>query len=273
MKKKGIRRLLLAAAVLLAAVASVSGYQLYKISREYKQGDDDLKEVYEAMENIRVSIPKETENPDNSGTDQKDQDRLEQEKQARLSQYRKLKELNQDVAGWVKIEDTVIDYPVMHTPDNPDFYLKHGFNKEYSVYGMIYMDESCTTDGNCHNYILYGHHMKNGSMFASLDKYGDAEYCKAHPVIEFDTLNDVGQYEVVAVFKLSGSQIAKDLTEILAASTEESYNALAEYAKAHAFYDTGITPQWPEQLLTLATCEYSQRDGRLFVLARRITQP
>lgn len=274
MKNKIFRYLLVIAAAACAVTAAVAGYEIYDILHEYKHGDDDLAQIYAVMDGITkedgenpASEIKPSDSWDNADTEAA---RAEEEKNARLFRYKKLKEVNEDVTGWIKIDGTVIDYPVMHTPDNPDFYLKHGFDKSRSAYGMIYMDENCSLSEECHNYILYGHHMKNGSMFASLEKYGSREFYEEHPVIGFDTLNDIGRYEIAAAFKMPADQITDVFAGYLAASTEEDYEKLIEYAKAHAFYDTGITPVWPEQILTLATCEYTQRDGRFFVIAKKI---
>ena len=184
-------------------------------------------------------------------------------------QYRELKKANSDVTGWIRVDGTVIDYPVMQTPETPDFYLKRGFDKKYSAYGMIYMDEDCDLDAGCPNFVLYGHHMKNGSMFAALEKYTSEEFYREHPEILFDTLEETGRYQVAAVFKMPGAQITEAFAGTLLAATEEDYNEFIAYAKEHSLYDTGVTPQWPEQLLTLGTCEYTYEDGRLFVVGRK----
>ena len=186
-----------------------------------------------------------------------------------LVRYADLYAENHDMVGWLTISDTPIDYPVMQTPETPDFYLKRGFDKKYSAYGMIYMDEDCDLDAGCPNFVLYGHHMKNGSMFAALEKYTSEEFYREHPEILFDTLEETGRYQVAAVFKMPGAQITEAFAGTLLAATEEDYNAFIAYAKENSLYDTGVTPQWPEQLLTLGTCEYTYEDGRLFVVGRK----
>lgn len=182
--KRNRKGLLLAAALFFAAMAAVSGYQLYKISKEYKAGDEDLRQMYAAMESAGERAKEKT--PEMSVGDGQDESREEgetaeagedkeasdvrkEEEEARLLQYRELKKANSDVTGWIRVDGTVIDYPVMQTPETPDFYLKRGFDKKYSAYGMIYMDEDCDLDAGCPNFVLYGHHMKNGSMFAALE--------------------------------------------------------------------------------------------------------
>ena len=103
--------------------------------------------------------------------------------------YGALFEQNEDFIGWIKIDGTKIDYPVMQSPNNPDYYLKHSFEKAYSDYGVPYIDEACAT-GISNNLVIYGHHMKNGTMFSDLCNYTDADFCKEHPIINFDTLTD-----------------------------------------------------------------------------------
>lgn len=146
------------------------------------------------------------------------------------------------MTGWIRVDGTVIDYPVMQTPETPDFYLKRGFDKKYSAYGMIYMDEDCDLDAGCPNFVLYGHHMKNGSMFAALEKYTSEEFYREHPEILFDTLEETGRYQVAAVFKTPGTQITEAFAGTLLAATEEDYNAFIAYAKEHSLYDTGSRP-------------------------------
>lgn len=222
--KRNHKGLLLAAALFFAAMAAVSGYQLYKISKEYKAGDEDLRQMYAAMESAGERAKEKT--PEMSVGDGQDESREEgetaeagedkeasdvrkKEEEARLLQYRELKKANSDVTGWIRVDGTVIDYPVMQTPETPDFYLKRGFDKKYSAYGMIYMDEDCDLDAGCPNFVLYGHHMKNGSMFAALEKYTSEEFYREHPEILFDTLEETGRYQVAAVFKTPGTQITE----------------------------------------------------------------
>lgn len=109
---------------------------------------------------------------------------------------------NNDFIGWIRIDGTNVNYPVMQTPNKPDFYLKRSFDKSYSDYGVPYIDEACMT-GISNNLVIYGHHMNDGSMFADLCKYTDADFCKEHPTIAFDTLSNLGKYEVVAAFKFN----------------------------------------------------------------------
>lgn len=266
MRSEKLYRLLTILIWCCLAAALWFGYSLVKTLREYDRGEADLSQIYEAAGGIPEPMPRgEAMQLDEAGR-RKAEAAL---KAQRIESYQRVKAVNEDTIGWVRIAGTAIDYPVMQTPDDPDFYLTHGFDGEYSAYGMIYMDAGCSLKEECHNYLLYGHHMKNGAMFASLEKYESEEYFREHPVIGFDTLTETCEYEVAAVLKLPAAMLTAEFSLMLAAQSQESYEALIRYARENSLYDTGIAVQWPEQLLTLTTCEYSQKNGRLLVLARR----
>ena len=118
-----------------------------------------------------------------------------------LPEYAKLYEQNSDIVGWIRIDDTQINYPVMQSPQEQNFYLKHGFDKEYTDYGCSYMSESCDVNKPSDNLIVYGHHMKNGTMFSDLEKFKSKDFWEEHKTLRFDTLYVKQTYEVIAVFK------------------------------------------------------------------------
>lgn len=246
------------------AAALWFGYSFFRTLEEYNHGDSDIKQIYDVIGGELKPIPKGERMQMDEAEGEAADEKLETK---RMENCLRLQAVNEDTVGWVRIDGTVIDYPVMQTPDNPDFYLNHGFDKEYSVYGMIYMDAGCSLEEECHNYLLYGHHMKNGAMFASLANYEEEEYYRAHPVIGFDTPAGTCDYQVAAVIKLSAAMVTEDFFRMLLAKDRKEYEKLIQYAKENSLYDTGTDMQWPEQLLTLTTCEYSQRDGRLLVIA------
>lgn len=191
-------------------------------------------------------------------------------REARVKAYSKIKEQNSDLVGWVKIEGTKIDYPVLQTPDSPNFYLSHDFDKKSSIYGAPYVAEECDLAGGCKNILIYGHHMKNGSMFAALDEYLDKGFRDEHPIIQFDTLEEYGNYEVMAVFTMSAVDQDNPLYGWIGAGGEEDFANYVSYIKQHSQYDTGIDAQWGDHLISLVTCEYTHRDGRLIVVAKKM---
>jgi sortase B len=121
-----------------------------------------------------------------------------------LPELAELYQQNGDLVGWISIADTNINYPVMQSVNEPNFYLKHGFDKEYSDYGCPYVQEDCDVQEPSDNLVIYGHHMSNGSMFAHLEKFKSKDFWSEHRMITFNTLTDKQEYEIVAVFRNGG---------------------------------------------------------------------
>lgn len=170
--------------------------------------------------------------------------------------------MNSDCFGWVSIAGTSINYPVMHTPDNPQKYLHKNFYGEYSQSGVPFLDSRCSPDST--NLIVYGHNMNNGTMFADLCNYTDHSYFTQHPTVILETENDVSVYTVFAVMKAKADD---DWYRFITADTKREYDSKIKYAKEDSLYDTGITPEYNKQLLTLSTCYSGNSDNRILVLA------
>lgn len=190
-----------------------------------------------------------------------------------LPEYSLIHQKNQRLIGWVKIDDTIIDYPVMQTVNN-EYYLDHNFNQEEDRNGCIFMDYQCDVIKGCDNIILYGHHMKSGKMFGTLNKYSKESYYEEHPTIQFDTIYEKGTYQVMYVFR-SKVYSEEDVTFkyyqfINAASEKEFHSAMNEMA-ALSLYDTGVTASYGDKLLTLSTCDYQEKAGRFVVVAKKIS--
>lgn len=184
--------------------------------------------------------------------------------------YGALYEQNNDFVGWIQIDGTNINYPVMQTPDNPDYYLKHSFEKTWSDYGVPYLDEACVI-GQSNNLVIYGHHMSNGSMFCDLELYLDPAFCMDHPVIRFDTLTSFGEYEVIAVFRYNTNQETFRYDREVNMD-EGRFSWFIEQVHARELFSTGKDASFGDQLLTLSTCEYTYKNGRLVVVARKVVQ-
>ena len=184
--------------------------------------------------------------------------------------YGALYEQNNDFVGWIQIDGTNINYPVMQTPDNPDYYLKHSFEKTWSDYGVPYLDEACVI-GQSNNLVIYGHHMSNGSMFCDLELYSDPAFCMDHPVIRFDTLTSFGEYEVIAVFRYNTNQETFRYDREVNMD-EGRFSWFIEQVHARELFSTGKDASFGDQMLTLSTCEYTYKNGRLVVVARKVVQ-
>ena len=252
---------LMIGASVCAALFLFSGVMLY---RQYA----DEKQSAEAFDNIAALVQDET-----PPADEPQESETPQPEQTAFEKYAAVYEQNSDFVGWISIEGTNIDYPVMQTVDNPNYYLKHSFEKQYSDYGVPYVQENCDL-GLSANCVIYGHHMNNGSMFADLCKYADEDFYRAHKTIRFDTLSGFGEYEVVAVFKTAAySEQGFKYYHFVNADSAEDFDAFIAKCKELALYDTGVTAEYGDRLITLSTCEYSRQNGRMVVVAKKIVSP
>lgn len=191
-----------------------------------------------------------------------------------LSEYKTLHEKNQKLIGWIKIDDTMIDYPVMQTANN-EYYLDHNFNQEEDRNGCIFMDYQCDVVKGCDNMILYGHHMQSGKMFGSLNKYSSESYYKEHSRIQFDTIYEKGQYEIMYVFRskvYSEEEVTFKYYQFINAGSEQEFNSYMNEMAALSIYDTEVTAAYGDKLLTLSTCDYQENDGRFVVVAKRVNE-
>ncbi len=188
-----------------------------------------------------------------------------------LPEFQELYLLNNDIVGWIQIPGTNIDYPVMQTPDSRDYYLKRNFDRERSSRGCIYAREECDVFAPSQNITLYGHRMKDRTMFAQLDQYMNAAFYEENPYIYFDTLNQLRTYRVMAVFCTTAST-GEGFSYHLFTDTdnEAEFTAFYNTCKDLALYDTGVDAVPGDSFITLSTCEYSQTNGRLVVVAKRV---
>lgn len=180
---------------------------------------------------------------------------------------------NPDMVGWIQIEGTSIDYPVMQTPADPNYYLKHDFEKRYTDYGCPFMQADCDAIAPSDNLIIYGHNMKDGSMFADLAKYRSKDFRQAHKIVRFDTALGSSAYEIFAVIHTTVQADATDafpFYRFVDAAAPEDFAAYVSACKARALYDTGIFAEYGAKLLTLSTCDNITDNGRLLVIAKRI---
>lgn len=189
-----------------------------------------------------------------------------------LDEYAALYQKNKKMIGWIKIEDTMIDYPVMQTVNN-EYYLDHNFNQEKDKNGCIFMDYQCDVIEGCDNIILYGHHMQSGKMFGGLNKYSSEAYYQEHPRIQFDTIYEKGEYEIMYVFRskvYSEEEVTFKYYQFINAGSEKEFNSYMNEMKALSLYDTQVTACYGDKLLTLSTCDYQESGGRFVVVAKRV---
>ncbi len=189
-----------------------------------------------------------------------------------LEKYEDLYNSNKSLIGWIEIADTNIDYPVMQTVNN-EYYLNHNFNQEQDRNGCIFLDCNCSIYPRSTNLIIYGHHMKSGKMFGTLNKLEDESFYKDHPYIYFDTIYEEGVYQICYVFRdrvRTNDDVGFKYYEFYNAYTKEEFDSYMQEMKDASLYDTGVDANYGDVLITLSTCDYVQNNGRFVVVAKRI---
>ena len=218
--------------LLLSAVAVLAGVNIYSELKEQQKEKEDFAAVAEIAE-----LPM-TETTAESVTDAETETSAEPTEQpAAERNIQALIAKNADCIGWLSIDGTNINYPVMYTPSDPQKYLRRNFYGKYSQSGVPFLDGRCDLQST--NLIIYGHNMRNGTMFADLKKYVDREFLNAHRTVKFETTDGVQIFTVTHVLKTNTSD---------------------------AWYDR-IAAEDGSRYLVLSTCYGSGKDGRLLIIA------
>lgn len=182
-----------------------------------------------------------------------------------------LKEQNADCIGWVSVADTRIDYPVMYTPQDPEYYLHRNFEKKDSRAGTPFLGAGSNPDDqHTNSQIIYAHHMRDGSMFGELEKFNDAEFLNGHS-IEYTTLAGTASYQPVAAFyvDLSNGNVWEYWNSV-GTLDERAFDTLVSTAKKRSVVDTSATASYGDKLLMLSTCSYGTSEQRFVVLAKKV---
>ena len=174
----------------------------------------------------------------------------------------KLRKRNQDVIGYLEIPDTTISYPVMQSKDNPDFYLNHDIDKNYSFYGTPYLSAYCDLEKS-DNLIIYGHNINGGKMFGALIQLRDENFYKKHKNILFTT-KDKKKYKIFSVISVNKNDFP--YWKFVMAQDESDYDTFINKVRQYSIYDIDITPKYGEKILTLSTCDNSRGDEYRFVV-------
>lgn len=189
-----------------------------------------------------------------------------------LPEYQDAYQQNDDLIGWIRIDGTVIDYPVMQHLEEKDYYLERNFDKEYSKHGCIYVREQCNPFKPSDNVVIYGHYKQDGSMFHDLHGYYRESFWKDHQFIEFDTIYDHHTYQILAVFKVNiNDKNFFPYHRFNNAASAEEFDQFVSDVKNMSFYDTGVDAEYGDKLITLSTCEYTLSNGRLVVVAKQVS--
>ena len=190
----------------------------------------------------------------------------------RILKVQKLQEENSDIVGWLEIEGTSINYPVLQGTDN-EYYMTHNYKKQKSKNGSIFLTKDYDWSIPSSNLLMYGHNLNNGTMFQELLKYAKEEFYKEHPIIRFTTNKEDAEYEIISVFKSRVYyKTEKNVFRyyfFVNANSEAEYNEFVQNAKKASIYDIDKTAKFGDQLITLSTCSYHVEDGRFAVVGRK----
>ena len=248
--------------LLITTIAISSFFLLKQVLQEQKQDKE-----FEQLEEI-INIPNEEDITSNDKT--KDNKKNSNNKNTKID-LQKLKSINSDIVGWIKIDGTNINYPIMQ---NEDYYLRRNFYKQYSTYGTPFIASYCELNKS-DNSIVYGHHMNNHKMFADLEYYKNKSFYNNHKYIKLYTLEDgktiENTYEVIVAFKtVAYSNKGFNYSSFYNANTRLEYCDFISKCKELELYSTNNSAVYGDKLLTLSTCEYSQKNGRMVVIAKKI---
>lgn len=256
---------------------AVSGFSLYgMLSQEWE--DDalhrQLKDIFEGGADGKDTAPGNDRDFGEGGTGSADAGNPDSEKGMAGTVHpglAALHEENPDCIGWIRIDGTAVDYPVMHRPAEESYYLHRDFYGEYSANGSLFLSEACDPETS-DNLVVYGHHMKSGKMFAALENYKEYSFYKEHPVISFYTLHGEERYRIFSVFCTEAGAGGFPYHAFIKAADPAGYREFIRDVKRLSLYDTGITTDYGDKLLTLSTCEYSRKNGRIVTVAKQVRQ-
>ena len=256
-------------ALLSLAVLLVCGYMVGSELLSRQKEKEDFEQLAKlvtvkspAASPTPTGPPAADEHPAATATPTPDSEEESQEQRRDLSE---LFAMNEDFVGWLCIPETDINYPVMHTPNDPEKYLRRNFQGEYSESGVPFLDFRCSLDSG--NLIIYGHNMMNGTMFAGLQGYVQEDFCKAHPIVEFQTADGCAEYRVFAVAWVKSND---EWYKFVGANSAEDFNSAVDKVIGKALFSISSAPEYGSQILTLSTCYDSAHNGRLLVLAAKL---
>ena len=262
-ENKAKKIILIILAVICVAVLVFSLYQgmiIYIPQKQEQQRFEELRQIVEQDGEGKSdsSQPPEAETKSSSPAEEN------------RSGFVDIVRINDDFRGWLRIEDTIIDYPVVKSSeDDPEYYLHRDFDKNYSFSGTPFIGAGA--DENSDAFVVYAHNMNNGTMFGTLDNYADKGWAEQHPYIEFDTPGENRVYRVFAAFQTTiGSEDEFAYYDKVGKLTDEDYKAFVKEIKDASVMETGDSPAEKTQIIMLSTCSYHANNGRFVVAAYRV---
>ena len=257
-KFRVIRKLLL----LVMVVCLVPVGQAYYLSYKHQKQQEHLKNL----------LKEGTAQKEGSGS--RNEEGLQGKKgiasQDVSQRYKNLQKENKDFIGWLAVEGTEIDYPVLQCEDD-EFYLTHNFYKEKDKYGCLYVKSMADVNTPDVNFIIYGHNMRDGAMFGTLDSYGEEAFYRKHKWISFDTLYEERVYEVLSVFQIDiQDRNAFPYYQFYQAEDECEFMEFYRNVKKLSLYGTGVEAEFGDTFLTLSTCSGMGENIRFVVVAKLV---
>ena len=281
-KRKGIHvaiYLLLSILIILSLIYIINFFSLKQEAKEQskllsaidiyeKEGTKEV--VQNTSEEVQENV--EPESKENGKTISTENAEELNEETERMLQVKELQAQNADIVGWLEIENTNINYPVLQGTDN-SYYMTHNYKKEKSKNGSIFLDTNYNWNIPSNNLLIYGHNLGNGMMFQELLKYEKESFYQEHPVIRFTTAEEDAEYEIISAFKSRVyHKSEKNVFRyyfFLNNESEEEYNQFVKNAKNASIYPIDTTANYGNQLITLSTCSYYVEDGRFAVVGRK----
>lgn len=238
-----------------------SGLNLIKINKEYKEARD----YYDELSETYVSVAQESEEDTTSDAVEVDESAADKEICPITVDFNNLLATNKDVCAWIYSPDTVINYVVVQGEDNNN-YLHHKLDGTYNASGTLFIDCECSPNFSGANTIIYGHNMKDGSMFASLHNYVDQSYYDAHPIMYIST--PAGDYKL-EIFSCFTCDFDAD-TYTLSFASEAEYSAFLNKMVSQSNVKTNVSVDSSERIVTLSTCTYEYDNARYVVMGKLV---
>ena len=265
-QKKIIYGIIIAIIIVLVIFGFFAGY-----SSSIKQDTEESKQyIADDIINENNKFDIISEDTENQETKEETDILYESERIEKVKEFQKV---NSDIVGWLEIPDTNISYPILQGIDN-DYYMRRNYKKRYSLNGSLFLDTNYNWYKPSENLLIYGHNNRGtNEMFVELLKYKDESFYKKHPIVRFTTENEDAIYEIISVFK--SRVYYKRETDVfryyyfIDAEDKEDFDYYVSESKKASLYDIETTAEYGDQLLTLSTCDWSQKDGRFVVVARK----
>ena len=241
-------------------IALISGLALSIYAYSNRQANNNFDQLAEIYEKSQISEEKNNDKVD---------DELEEE-EFNIG-LEELHEKNNDIVAWINIPQTGVNYPVMHSPEEPEYYLYRNFDREHSLSGVPFIDGKASIETDLDNILIHGHNMKNGTMFAQLLKYRDKDFLEEHGTIELHRFTGKDEYDIIAVIPtdINKHTLKFDYHNFFKAKSEEEFDKYISDAKKYSLYDTGISVHYGDKLITLSTCAYHIDNGRFVVIGKK----